>query len=123
MKRQTKLNKYLAGPRVNRRHTAQLKRNVHNNAIFQEELLKQNQYSYLIKQLKQQKLLELNNDPCLGVGPNQQPLSEEEMSILDEIAAEVSPSAAAQIEEEKKLSFKDVSNEILDAEFEEVKVD
>ncbi len=51
MKRQTKLNKYLAGPKVNRRHTAQLKRNAHNNAIFQEELLKQNQYSHLIKQL------------------------------------------------------------------------
>ena len=49
-------------------------------------------------------------------------LSPEEMARLDEIAAEASPSAAAQIEKEN-LEFEDVSNEILDAEFEEVKVD
>ena len=91
MKRQTKLNKYLAGPKVNRRHTAQLKRNAHNNAIFQEELLKKNQYSYLIKQLKLKKLLGLNT-----LQPN----------LNDPL-----------------LQFEDVSNEILDAEFEEVKVD
>ena len=98
MKRQTKLNKHLANKKVNRRHTAQLKRNAHNNAIFQEELLKQNQYSHLIKQLKLKKLLGLNtlqpnlNDPLLQ-------------------------------DEKENLEFEDVSNEILDAEFEEVKVD
>ena len=68
MKRQTKLNKYLANKKVNRRHTAHLKRNAHNNAIFQEELLKQNQYSHLIKQLKLKKLAELKLQPCLGPG-------------------------------------------------------
>jgi len=99
MKRQTKLNKHLANKKVNRRHTAQLKRNAHNNAIFQEELLKQNQYSYLIKQLKLKKLSALNKlQPCLGSG----------VDLIDE---------------KENLEFEDVSNEILDAEFEEVKVD
>ena len=98
MKRQTKLNKHLANKKVNRRHTAQLKRNAHNNAIFQEELLKQNQYSHLIKQLKLKKLAELKLQPCLGPGVDQ-------------------------IDEKENLEFEDVSNEILDAEFEEVKVD
>ena len=98
MKRQTKLNKHLANKKVNRRHTAQLKRNAHNNAIFQEELLKQNQYSHLIKQLKLKKLAELKLQPCLGSG----------VDLIDE---------------KENLEFEDVSNEILDAEFEEVKVD
>ena len=98
MKRQTKLNKHLANKKVNRRHTAQLKRNAHNNAIFQEELLKQNQYSHLIKQLKLNKLAELKLQPCLGSG----------VDLIDE---------------KENLEFEDVSNEILDAEFEEVKVD
>ena len=98
MKRQTKLNKYLAGPRVNRRHSAQIKRNAHNNAIFQEELLKQNQQSHLIKQLKLKKLLDLRLQPCLGSG----------VDLADE---------------KENLEFEDVSDEILDAEFEEVKVD
>lgn len=98
MKRQTKLNKHLANKKVNRRHTAQLKRNAHNNAIFQEELLKQNQYSHLIKQLKLKKLAELKLQPCLGPG----------VDLIDE---------------KENLEFEDVSNEILDAEFEEVKVD
>lgn len=80
MKRQSKLNKYLAGPKVNRRHTAQLKRNAYNRAIFMEELLRQNRISLEIKKEKV-KLLKSQSD------------------------------------------FEDVSEEILDAEFEDVKVD
>jgi hypothetical protein len=118
MKRQTKLNKYLAGPRVNRRHSAQIKRNAHNKSILADLLLHENMIRQEMKLIKAMKLEEKRVELY---GKNYE-LSPEEMARLDEIAAEVSPSAAAQIEKEK-LEFEDVSDEILDAEFEEVKVD
>lgn len=122
MKRQTKLNKYLAGPRVNRRHSAQIKRNAHNKSILADLLLHENMIRQEIKLKKAMKLEEQHVAAALRRRGVHGKISSEEMLRLDEIAAEVSPSAAAQIEKEK-LEFEDVSDEILDAEFEEVKVD
>tara|TARA_B110000211_G_scaffold77885_1_gene91326 strand:+ start:283 stop:651 length:369 start_codon:yes stop_codon:yes gene_type:complete len=122
MKRQTKLNKYLAGPRVNRRHSAQIKRNAHNKSILADLLLHENMIRQEMKLIKAKKLEEQRVAAALRRRGVRGKISPEEMGRLDEIAAEVSPSAAAQIEKEK-LEFEDVSDEILDAEFEEVKVD
>ena len=58
MKRQTKLNKYLAGPRVNRRHSAQIKRNAHNKSILADLLLHENMIRQEIKLKKAMKLEE-----------------------------------------------------------------
>lgn len=58
MKRQSKLNKYLAGPKVNRRHTAQLKRNAHNREILMDHLLREGQYYAERKRQKLEKLRE-----------------------------------------------------------------
>ena len=88
MKRQTKLNKYLANKKVNRRHTAQLKRNAHNKSILMDLLLHENMIRQEIK-LKKAMKLEENRVDLHG----------------------------------ENLEFTDVSDEILDAEFEEVKVD
>lgn len=92
MKRQTKLNKYLAGPKINRRFSAQLKRNKHNRAIEMDELLRKDQYYSELKRLKLEKL-----------------------RASDPIARPPLPSSSADIE------FEDVSEEILDAEFVEEK--
>ena len=92
MKRQSKLNKYLAGPKVNRRHTAQLKRNAHNNAILVDNLLHEDMIRKEMKSMKAKKLG--GHDP-------------------DQIF--MPPSA--------DLQFEDISDEVLDAEFEEVKAD
>jgi len=118
MKRQTKLNKYLANKKVNRRHTAQIKRNAHNKSILMDLLLHENM---IRQEIKLKKAMKLEEKRVELYGENYD-LSPEEIARLDEIAAETSPSAAAQIEKEK-LEFEDVSDEILDAEFEEIKVD
>tara|TARA_B100000768_G_C11213078_1_gene346905 strand:- start:784 stop:1044 length:261 start_codon:yes stop_codon:yes gene_type:complete len=86
MKRQSKLNKYLAGPKVNRRFSAQQKRNAHNREILMGDLLREGQYYAERKRLKLEKLRGL-------------------------------------VHENADTIFENVSEEILDAEFEDVKVD
>lgn len=58
MKRQTKLNKYLAGPKVNRRFSSQQKRNAHNREILMDRLLREGQYYAERKRQKLEKLRE-----------------------------------------------------------------
>ena len=129
MKRQTKLNKYLAGPRVNRRQTAQLKRNAHNRAILQEVLGAE---ALIRISTRREKNRELSNPDLIKRISAADHISLEDKANLEFIAADESPICKEQIESEGRPAktefensvmvdgnFEDVSEEFIDVEFDE----